>query len=405
MTELNLSSPEMKAIASVEDLSFDSYRRANDTLRDVNERKSDNTNHEQLDRIEAFMQRVEQKSRDEALAAKRPVFETGARSSAASEHKQAIDSYIRSGETAGLKLLETRSFQTGVGSDGGFLVAPETEHFINKALIQLSPMRDLATVRQISSAVYKQPFAPTGLPTGWAAETATRPQTNTIVLEERQFPTMELYAMPAATQTILDDAIVNLDQWISGEVEQAFATQETSAFVSGDGIAKPKGFLGYTNVANAAWTSGNVGFFTTGAAGAFGTGLTASDCLINLIYGVKSGYRQNANFVMNRNTQAMVRKLKDASGDYLWSPPDVAGGQASLMGFNVTEIDAMPDPAAGSYSLAFGDFKRGYLIVDRMGVRILRDPYSAKPYVLFYTTKRVGGGIADFEAIKLLKFA
>jgi HK97 family phage major capsid protein len=283
MTELNLSSPEMKAVASVEDLGFDSYRRANETMRDVNERKSDNTNGEQLDRIEAFMQRVEQKSRDETLVAKRPVFEVGVRSTSASEHKQAIDSYIRSGETAGLKSLETRAFQTGVGTDGGFLVAPETEHFINTALQQLSPMRGLATVRQISSAVYKQPFSPTGLPSGWVAETALRPQTNTMLLEERSFPAMELYAMPAATQTILDDAVVNLDQWISGEVEQAFATQETTAFVSGDGVAKPKGFLAYNNVLNAAWTSGNVGFFTTGAAGAFGTGTTASDCLINLI--------------------------------------------------------------------------------------------------------------------------
>jgi HK97 family phage major capsid protein len=215
---------------------------------------------------------------------------------------------------------------------------------------------------------------------------------------------MELYAMPAATAALLEDAAVNVDQWLAGEVEQSFAEQEGLAFVSGDGSNKPKGFLAYTTVANASWSWGNIGYIASGAAGAFPSS-NPSDVLVDLIYAVKAGYRQNGNFVMNRKTQATVRKFKDSGGNYLWQPPAQAGGKASLMTFPVIEAEDMPDVAANSLSVAFGDFGRGYLVVDRTGVRVLRDPFTAKPYVLFYTTKRVGGGVQDFDAIKLLKMA
>ncbi len=198
--------------------------------------------------------------------------------------------------------------------------------------------------------------------------------------------------------------VVNIDEWIAAEVEQAFAEQEGAAFVAGDGTNKPKGFLAYTTIANASWEWAKLGYIATGAAGAFPAS-NPSDVLVDLIYALKAGYRQNGVFVMNRKTQATVRKFKDTTGAYLWQPPAVAGGRASLMTFAVIEAEDVPDVAANSYSVAFGDFRRGYLIVDRQGVRVLRDPFSAKPYVLFYTTKRVGGGVQDFDAIKLLKFA
>ncbi len=210
--------------------------------------------------------------------------------------------------------------------------------------------------------------------------------------------------MPAATATLLDDAAVNIDQWIAGEVELTFAVQEGAAFVAGDGSNKPKGFLAYTTVANASWAWGSLGYIASGAAGAFASS-NPSDTLVDLIYALKAGYRQNGNFVMNRKTQAAIRKFKDSTGNYLWQPPAQAGGRANLMTFPIVEAEDMPDVAANSLSIAFGDFRRGYLVVDRLGVRVLRDPYSAKPYVLFYTTKRVGGGVQDFDAIKLMKFA
>jgi HK97 family phage major capsid protein len=214
---------------------------------------------------------------------------------------------------------------------------------------------------------------------------------------------MELYAMPAAPPTLLEDSAVNIDAWIAEEVEIAFAEQEGAAFINGDGINKPKGFLAEITVAESAWSWGNLGYEATGVDGAFPAS-DASDVLIETIYALKAGYRQNANWVMNRKTQAEIRKLKDADGNYLWAAPASAGMAASLMGFPLVEAEDMPDIASDSMAVAFGDFRRGYLIVDRTGVRVLRDPYSSKPYVLFYTTKRVGGGVQDFDAIKLLKF-
>src|SRR6185437_328660 len=178
---------------------------------------------------------------------------------------------------------------------------------------------------------------------------------------------MELYAQPAATATLLEDSAVNIDQWIAQEVEQVFAQQEGAAFVAGDGNNKPKGFLSYTTVDNGSWSWGNIGYVASGAAGAFAA-TSPSDELVDLDYAVKAGYRQNGVFVMNRRTQAAVRKFKDSTGHYLWQPPAVAGGKASLMTFPVVEAEDMPDIAANSLSIAFGDFNRGYLVVDRAGV-------------------------------------
>jgi HK97 family phage major capsid protein len=275
---------------------------------------------------------------------------------------------------------------------------------IGAGLKAISPIRGIAGVRTISGNVYKKPFMTAGPAVGWVGETDPRPQTASPTLDELSFPAMELYAMPAATATLLEDSAVNIDEWLGQEVEQVFAAQEGAAFVSGDGINKPKGFLNYTTVANASWSWGNIGTIASGAAGAFAAS-NPSDVLVDLIYAVKAGYRQNAVFVMNRKTQSTIRKFKDTAGNYLWQPPAIAGGRASLMTFAVVEAEDMPDIATNSLSIAFGDFYRGYLIVDRAGVTVLRDPYTAKPYVLFYTTKRVGGGVQDFDAIKLMKFA
>ena len=259
-------------------------------------------------------------------------------------------------------------------------------------------------MRQVSGSVYKKPFSLTGPGTGWVGETAARPETTTPTLAELSFPTMELYAMPAATSALLDDSAVNIDEWIADEVRVAFAEQEGTAFVSGNGVNKPRGFLDYPKIANASWTWGNVGFITTGVAGAFPAS-NPTDKLIDLAYSIKSAYRANAHFVMSRATQAAIRKFKDADGNYIWQPAQRPGEAPTLLGHPVAESEDMPAIAADSHSIAFGDFRRGYLVVDRVGIRILRDPYSSKPYVLFYTTKRVGGGVQDFGAIKLLKFA
>ncbi|MGJ0511139.1 phage major capsid protein [Methylocystis sp.] len=320
------------------------------------------------------------------------------------EHKSAFNHYMRSGEASGLKVLEAKALSRGSGADGGYLVPLPTEREVLRRLAKFSPIRAISSVREISGASLRRAFSTTGPAAGWVAEADPRPQTNNQQLADMTFPAMELYAMPAATQALLDDAVVDIEQWIAEEVQTAFAEQEGAAFVSGDGVNKPKGFLSYTSVADASWSWGNIGYVATGAAGAFAAS-DPSDALVNLVYALRAGFRQNGKFVMGRRAQSLVRQFKTTTGDYIWAPPATADAGASLMNFPVVEAEDMPDPAANSLSIAFGDFERGYVVVDRVGIRVLRDPYSAKPYVLFYTTKRVGGGVQNFEAIKLLKFA
>ncbi|MFN3659571.1 MAG: phage major capsid protein [Pseudolabrys sp.] len=389
---------------------FDAFKQANDErIAAMEKRGGDVLLEEKLARIDRTIDAQARRIDEITLKAARPAIgqerahERG-RAHGSPEHKQAFEAYVRSGETVGLRALEVKALSAGSNPDGGYLVPPEVETEIGKRLASISPIRGIAAVRVISGNVYKKPFMTSGPAVGWVGETDARPQTTSPTLDELSFPAMELYAQPAATSTLLDDSAVNIDEWLAQEVEQVFAVQEGTAFVTGDGSNKPKGFLNYTAVANGSWSLGNIGYVASGEAGAFPAS-DPSDTLVDLIYALRAGYRQNAVFVMNRKTQSAIRKFKDTTGGYLWQPPAAAGGKATLMTFPVIEAEDMPDIAANSLSIAFGDFNRGYLVVDRAGVSVLRDPYTAKPYVLFYTTKRVGGGVQDFDAIKLMKFA
>ena len=406
------TSPETKAVSDDALAAFDDFMRLFENFKQENDQRlgeiekrmcADVVTTDKVDRISSALD--EQKRAIDRLVLKkaRPPLSRDAGYGAELEHKQAFDAYMRSGDDRLLRGIEAKAMSYGSGQDGGYLVPDETEAEIGKRLSQLSPIRSIAAVRQVSAAVLKKPFAISGPAVGWVGETAARPETNSATLDELQFPTAELYAMPAATQSLLDDAVVDLDQWISAEVETAFAEQEGAAFVSGNGTNKPKGFLSYTQVAEASWAWDKIGYIATGVDGDWPAS-DPSDRLIDTVYALKSGYRQNADWVMNRKTQAAIRKMKDADGNYLWQPPATPGSRAMLMGFPLVEAEDMPDIGSDATPIAFGDFSRGYLVVDRTGVRVLRDPYSAKPYVLFYTTKRVGGGVQDFDAIKLVKF-
>lgn len=394
-------------------LAFDEFMTAFEAFKQTNDERlaqienmvsPDVVTTEKMERIDRALDEQRRLMDNLILKGRRPALDGGpSLSHAAMEHKQAFGAYVRHGQENGLKRFEQKAMSYGSDPDGGYLVPDETAAEIGRRLALISPIRSIASVRTVSSAIYKKPFAVSGPATGWVAETDLRPQTATPTLAELQFPTMEIYAMPAATSNLLEDAAVDIDAWIAGEVETAFAEQESAAFINGDGVNKPKGFLAATTVAESAWAWGKLGYVATGVSAGFAAA-DPSDQLIETIYALKAGYRQNAQWVMNRKTQAEIRKLKDADGNYLWQPPATVGDKAMLMGFPVAEAEDMPDIAADSLAVAFGDFARGYLVVDRAGVRVLRDPYSAKPYVLFYTTKRVGGGIQDFDAIKLLKF-
>ncbi len=327
---------------------FEAFKETNDErLSEIERRMSaDVLIEEKVDRIGATLDRAKARLDELTLKARRPALARDEQA-APDERKVAFEAYVRKGETGALAALERKSMSIASDADGGYLVPDETEAEIGRLLAQNSPIRAIAGVRQVSSALYKKPFAITGAATGWAGETAARPETNMPTLSELQFPAAELYAMPAATQALLDDSVVDMDRWIAEEVQAAFAEQETQAFVSGNGTNKPKGFLDYTKVADASWEWAKLGYIVTGASGAFAAS-NPSDKLIDLVYALKSGYRQNAQWVMNRKTQAVIRKFKDTDGNYLWQPAATASGKASLMSFPITEAETMPDIAADS---------------------------------------------------------
>ena len=315
---------------------------------------------------------------------------------------QGWSAYLRSGDERGVSRLDTKSLNMGSDSEGGYVAPPQLDRLIEARLLAASPMRQISTVRQTSVGSFKKPVS-LGASAAWAAEEGARNETTAPTLSLLDFPAAELYAMPAATQALLDDSYVDIDEWLADEVQDAFSVQENTAFVSGTGTNQPKGFLSYTEVADASHAWNQVGYIASGGAGAFASGEEV-ERLLDLIYALKPGFRSNARFVMNRRTLSALRKVKDGDGRYIFAP-GLGGEAASLLGFPVTEMEDMPDIAADATPIAFGDFRKGYLIVDRQGARVLRDPYSAKPYVLFYTTKRVGGGVQNFDAIKVLKMS
>lgn len=403
--------PEARAAMHEMMAAFEAFKGANDARLDEIERKSsaDALLEEKVARIDqavasaqARLDRVVSEGRRPELGlAPSAGFAGTSPDGGGPEAKAAFDGYLKTGASFGLEL---KAGLSTASNSAGYVVPEQTERAIERRLMAGSPMREIATVRTVGAGVFRKPVSTAGVASGWVAETAARPETDPATLALLEFPSADLYANPAATQSLLDDALIDLDEWLAAEVEDAFAAQETQAFVTGDGVNKPKGFLSYDIVAEADHEWGEIGYVASGAAGAFAS-TTPTDRLIDLVYAPKAQYRPNGRFVMNRKTVSAVRKFKDADGNYIWQPAQRAGETASLLGYRVTEIETMPDIAANSAAIAFGDFQRGYLIVDRAGVRVLRDPYSAKPYVLFYTTKRVGGGVQNFDAIKVMKFA
>lgn len=397
--ETKMSAPNSQTRAALHDFltAFERFKSANDQrLSEIEKRKSsDVLLEEKVARIDAALTRQKAALDRMHIDASRPAL-----SGRKSAGQPGWSAYVRRGDASAL--IEAKALSAGSPGDGGYVAPPETEALINRLIAESSPIRAIASVRQTTSHTFRKPVSLGGAAAGWSAETGARTETNTPELTLIEFPTAELYAMPAATPVILDDALADVDQWLAEEVRDVFAAEEGKAFVSGNGTNQPRGFLSYDKEPEGTQSWGEIGYVATGAAGDFDE--DPVDALIDLIYAPATAYRANARFVMNRQTVSRVRKLKDADGHYIWQPSSVAGEAASLMGYPLTEAEDMPDIGANQFAIAFGDFERGYLVVDRQGIEVLRDPYSAKPYVLFYTTKRVGGGVQDFNAIKLMKF-
>lgn len=325
---------------------------------------------------------------------------------AKAEHKSAYMKWMRKGIEGELSQLEAKALNVTTDADGGFAVPEEIDRAIQQTLLDISPVRAVATVRQISTSDYKKLVSRRGAASGWVDEDDGRSATNTPVLAQVTPFMGEIYANPQATQTMLDDVFFDAEGWLAGEIADEFSYQEGVAFITGNGTKKPKGFLAYTTAATAdsSRAFGTIQHILSGADGAFVAAPNGGNCLIDTVHALKAGHRAGAVWMANTLTVAALRKLKDSDGAYMWRPGLEAGAPSNLLGYPIIEAAGMPDIATDSLSIAFGNFAAGYLIVDRVGIRTLRDPYSNKPYVGFYTTKRVGGAVVDSEAIKVVKF-
>lgn len=312
-----------------------------------------------------------------------------------------VDGYLRRGSE-----VELKSFSGVVAADGGFAVPREIDAVIDATLKGISPIRAIANVVRVGSAGYRKLVTQNGVTSGWASETATRPETATPTFNEIVPSFGELYANPAATQAMLDDAAFDVEGWLASEIATEFAKAEGAAFVNGNGTNKPKGFLTSPNAVTTDATRpfGTLQYIASGAAGAF-IATNPQDRLVELVHALRAPYRQGASWVMNASTLSTIRKFKTSDGAFIWQSGLGAGQPDTLLGYPVVEAEDMPDIGANSLSIAFGNFKAGYLIAERSETNILRDPYSNKPYVHFYATKRLGGAVTNSEAIKLMKFA
>ncbi len=311
------------------------------------------------------------------------------------EYVTAFKAHMRKGDV-------TAAMSVGTAADGGYLAPVEWDRTITNKLKQLSPIRANAQVISISGPGFSRVYNDGVIGSGWVGETAARPETSTPGLTTLSFTPGEIYANPAITQTALDDVAIDLEQWLGDEVDGEFAIQENIAFLSGNGSNKPFGVLTYvTGAANAAKHP----FGAIAANTAAGAAAVTTDEILDLIYALPSERSGNAKFFLNRSSLGKLRKLKDGQNNYIWQPTFVAGEPATLAGYPVVEVPGMPNIAAGNVSVLFGDMAATYLVVDRVGIRVLRDPYTNKPFVHFYTTKRVGGGVQNPEYMRALKQA
>ncbi len=393
MTDSNKS--RVNAIGST----WEQFKQVNDRRLKEIERKgnADSLTTGQLNRINNALD--EYKSRVETVetAMSRPEYGFAVDSIEHDEHKAAFKNYLRKGEDSNLALIEQKALSVGSDADGGYLVTSSMSDQIVSRIFESSPMRQLANVQEISSDALEVVQAHTELQSGWTSEAGAVTDTTTPTLAKSTIEVHELYAQPKATQKLIDDSSVDIEAWLVEKIADSVGRMENAAFINGDGVGKPTGILNYTAGTN--W--GEIEQISSTDAG----NVTA-DSLVELFYSLQEGYATHAHFLMNRATAQQVRLLKESStGQYIWQPGLAAGAADTLLGVPVMQAADMPAPSADSLSVAVGDFSRAYQIVDRTGVRVLRDPFTEKPFVKFYATKRVGGEVVNFDAVKLLRLS
>lgn len=423
--------PELKKLLEEQGATFDAFKKANDEMQAEIKKlgSADTVTSEKVEKLNAALDKLqdEAKKRADEIETKLNRVALGGGGDADKEERKAaatfsaergeqIDlegyraykagfvAYMRKGER--LTAEERKAMSVGSDPDGGYTVVPDVSGRMVKRVYETTPMRQVASVVTIGTDRLEG-FNDLGEGVaGWVGETQARVATATPQLGKWEIPVHELYAFPQVTQKLLDDSMFDIEGWLADKTSDKFARTENAAFLTGDGILKPRGILSYPTAATAdasrAW--GTFQHILTGTDGSFGTTTNGTDKLIELVYSLKAQYRQNANFMASRATVGAVRKLKDGQGNYAWQPSLSALSGGTILGFNVVEGEDMPAVAADSLSIGFGDFRETYQIVDRIGIRVLRDALTNKPYVGFYTTKRVGGAAINFESLKFLKF-
>lgn len=325
------------------------------------------------------------------------------------KHRQLFTEWFCKGRSeAELAEFEQKQLSVGSDPDGGMTVPETMDSTIDRVVTEISDMRTICRVVNVTSASWSTRTGMGGATGGWVAEKDTRPETDTPTLETRSIPVHELYAMPSATQSLLDDSAMDIPGWLGEEVGIEFARMEGEAFINGNGATRPRGILQYPTVAEASWAWGSIGYTATGVDGDWADSSSDPGAettnIVDLVYSLKKAFRRNARYLCNRATVGSLMKLRDADGRQLWASGLQLGQPDRLMNYPITEMEDMPDIGSDAFALAFGDFRRAYTVVNRIGTRVLRDPFTSKPNVLFYTTRRLGGGLINYEAVKFLKF-
>ena len=401
-------SDEIRELIEQQGKAFEEFRKSNDErLAALEKDEARSELEEKTDRINDELGRLSAAVDELAKKANRPGA-PGAEGDEAlqAEHKSAWLKWVRKGDDAGLADIERKAMNVGTPADGGYAVPIQQDRDIMRLLTDLSPMRQVCRVMTVGTEDYRKLVNLGGTASGWVGETDARPATAGPTLAQLKPSFGELYANPEVTQKALDDIFFNVEGELSQDISESFAVLEGKAFLSGTGTNQPVGLLTAKTSAEAdsARAFGTVQHIATGVADNF-PAKDPADILIDLIYSMKAGYRTGAQFMVNSMTLATMRKWKDGDGNYIWQPAMQNGQPGSIFGYGYVTNEDMPSAGAGAIPVVFGNFQQAYVIFDRMGIRSLRDPYTNKPFVGFYTTKRVGSMIANTQAVKFLKCA
>lgn len=406
MIDMNEVQAATETLASA----FEEYKSVNDArLAEIEKRGSaDVLLNEKLSRMDGAMNKLQDDVSGVKTALRRPAKGMAfAGEEAEDGYKAAFMGYVAKGNESDLSSLQTKDMSVIADQQGGFMVPGEMAERIITRQFETTPMRQLATVMTIGTEAVEMLRDTAEADAQWVSEMGTRSDTDQGTIGRIRIPVHELYAQPKATQKLLDDAAINVEEWLVSRVSDTFARRENAAFINGDGIGQPRGFLSYATqaVSDSTRSWGVMEHVATGVDGAFGPS-NGADVLITMMNKLRSGYLPKANWLMPRTVMDAVRKFKESgTGSYIWQPSLQAGTPSTLLGYSVVLADEMPAMASGSLSAAFGNFEEGYTIVDRIGLRVLRDPYTAAPFVKFRCSKRVGGDVVNFDAIKVLRFA